>query len=128
MTVATEDPRGRSLSHALAICWFCVLAIASSYPLILNLGTHIPGAGAGDNVAFLWNFWWFRYALAEPGAAFFFTDHLFAPFGTSLVLHTHTALQAMAGATFFSGASVVHAHNLLLLAGLAANGVLTYAL
>lgn len=128
MTVAADDPRGRSISHVLAICWFSVLAIAISYPLILNLGTHIPGAGAGDNVAFLWNFWWFRYALAEPGAAFFFTDHLFAPFGTSLVLHTHTALQAMAGATFFSGASVVHAHNLLLLAGLAANGVLTYAL
>jgi hypothetical protein len=128
MTVATDGARRRLFAHALAFCWFSVLAIAISYPLVLNLGTHIPGAGAGDNVAFLWNFWWFRYALAEPGAAFFFTDHLFAPFGTSLVLHTHTALQAMAGATFFRGASVVHAHNLLLLAGLAANGALAYAL
>lgn len=128
MMPAADDPRGRSLSHALAISWFGLLAIAISYPLILNLGTHIPGAGAGDNVAFLWNFWWFRYALAEPGAAFFFTDRLFAPFGTPLVLHTHTALPAMAGATFFRGASVVHAHNVILLTGLAANGVLAYAL
>ena len=113
---------------AAALSWFLLLAMAVSYPLILNLGTHVPGADAGDNIAFLWNFWWFRYALEQADATLFFTGHLFAPFGTSLVLHTHTALPALAGATLLSRAPVVQAHNLVLLAGLAANGLCAGAL
>jgi hypothetical protein len=122
------DTRARPALQFAAVCWFSALAVAVSFPLILHLDTHIAGTGAGDNVAFLWNFWWFRYALDEPGARLFFTGHLFAPYGTSLVLHTHTALPAVVGATFLGGAPVVAAHNLVLLMGLAANGACTYAL
>ena len=50
------------------------------------------------------------------------------PFGTSLVLNTHTALQSFAGATLLSRLPVVTAHNIVLLAGLAANGIAAYTL
>jgi hypothetical protein len=106
--------------------WFILLACGLSYPLVLNLDTHVPGP-PGDNFAFVWNFWWFRFARAT-GAAVFNSEYLFAPFGASLVLHTHTALQSFAGATVLSRLPVVTAHNVVLLAGLAANGIAVYAL
>ena len=110
------------------MCWFVLFPLAASWPLVLNLGTHIPGAGAGDNVAFLWNFWWFRQALSDPGLEFFFTPYLFAPAGTPLALHTHTARPALAGATILGTLSVAAAHNLVLIGGLAANGITMYLL
>jgi hypothetical protein len=115
-------------SHAAAVCWFLLYAVVVSYPLIVRLDNHVPGTGAGDNVAFLWNFWWVRRALAEPALSVFYTDHLFAPFGTSLVLHTHTALPAWLGATLLAPLQTITAHNVVLLLGLAANGIATYAL
>jgi hypothetical protein len=123
----TLQPRGIPwLSHSLAVCFFAILACVYSYPLVLNLQTHVPGP-PGDNLTFVWNFWWFRFALAT-GSSWFECPYLFAPFGTSLVLHTHTALQAITGATLLAPLPVVAAHNLVLLAGLAANGIATYGL
>jgi hypothetical protein len=104
------------------------LSVWVSYPLILDPGGQIPGQGPEDNISFLWNFWWFRYALSHPGQPLFETTYLFAPFGTSLVQHTHTALPALAGATLFGWMPLVAAHTTILLAGLAANGLAAYAL
>ena len=115
-------------SRVTAAGYFAVLAVVVSWPLALHLGSHLPGAGPGDNLSFLWNFWWAREAFTSPDAALFYTRHLFAPFGAPLVLHTHTALQAMLGATLFAALPVVTAHNVVLLAGLAANGWCVYAL
>jgi hypothetical protein len=119
--------RLRSLEHGLVAVWFVVLAVWVSYPLILDPGGQIPGRGSEDNVSFLWNFWWFRHAL-DTGRPLFHTSHLFAPFGTPLVQHTHTALPALAGATLLRGMPLVAAHTTILLAGLAANGLAAYAL
>ncbi len=118
--------RASPAAHAVVVGWFILLACGLSYPLILNLDTHVPGP-PGDNFAFVWNFWWFRFARGT-GAGVFDCQHLFAPFGTSLVLHTHTALQSFAGATVLSRLPVVTAHNVVLLAGLAGNGIAVYAL
>ena len=118
--------RASPSAHLLVAAWFVVLACGLSYPLILHLDTHVPGP-PGDNFAFVWNFWWFRFARGA-GAGVFDCPYLFAPFGTSLVLHTHSALEAYAGATVLSRLSVITAHNVVLLAGLAANGIAVYAL
>jgi hypothetical protein len=108
--------------------YFAILAVVVSWPLAQHLDTHVPGAGPGDNLSFLWNFWWARRAFALPDGSLFYTTHLFAPFGTPLVLHTHTALPAALGATLLAGLPVVTAHNIVLIAGLAANGWCAYAL
>ena len=119
----------RLLLHAGAAVWFGALAIVFSYPLVLGLDSHVPGAGAGDNLSFLWSAWWARF-LADHGSLgrFFSTDRLFAPFGTSLVLHTHTALEAMVSGVALHALPIVRAHNLVLLAGLAGNGFAAYLL
>ena len=93
----------------------------------MHLSTVLPGA-PGDNVAFLWNFWWMREAIARPDASFFFTDRLFAPFGADLTLHTHTALPAFVGATVLRAFSTATAQNLTILAALTLNGLTAYLL
>jgi len=72
------------------------------FPVLSNLSTVIPGAGAGDNVTFVWNMWWMRYVIHHPGETFFFTPFLFHPVGVDLTLHTHTALPALLGAAWSS--------------------------
>lgn len=96
-------------------------------PLTSRLGTHVPGVFPGDNLTFLWNTWWFRHAFAAHRTGFW-CDRLFAPYGTSLVLHTHTALEALLGFLFLPTASPVVAHNAVLIGGIVANGLCTYAL
>jgi hypothetical protein len=98
------------------------LAIVQTWPLVRHLDTHLPGLGLGDNVSFVWNLWWMREALTSATTTFFSTPLLFAPLGTGLVLHTHTAALAWIAATLLSPMSVVTAHNVLLIASLALNG------
>ena len=100
----------RLLRHIAAAIGFAALAVVWTYPLARHGSTHILGGGAGDNVAFLWNFWWMRAAL-EANLAFFRTDYLFVPTGVDLILHTHTALPAFVGATALGKLPVVAALN-----------------
>ena len=105
------------------------LAVILTYPLVTVLDTHITGLGPGDHLAFLWNDWWARTVVgAGQWSRLFATDRLFAPFGAPLILNTHTALESLASATVLGTMPVVRAHNLLVLAGLAANGMAAYAL
>ncbi len=103
------------------------LALAWSFPLATVAGTHLAGAGFSDNANFLWNFWWMREALGS-GERFFSTPYLFAPFGTDLTLHTHTALNAFAGATLLEGLPPLTAMNVTILASLFLNAFCAYLL
>ena len=58
-------PAVRRHVAALAIC---VAAVAWwLYPVLTRMSEAVPGAGAGDNVSFVWNVWWTRYALHHSG-------------------------------------------------------------
>jgi hypothetical protein len=120
--------RFRWAAHGAAAFGFIALAVLVSAPLYSHLDTHIPGGGAGDNVAFLWNFWWFRFVHQGNAPEYFGTHHQFAPYGSPLILYTHSALEAYLGAIALGRGAIVRAHNVLLIAGLAANGLATYAL
>lgn len=113
------------MRHAFALTLFAGLSVLWTFPLVANLTTHIPGPSAGDNVTFLWNFWWMRTAI-EQRTDFLVTPFICAPWGVNLTLHTHTALPAFIGATLGRGLSIVAALNLLLLAGIALNGACAY--
>jgi hypothetical protein len=119
---------GRSLRHIPAVALFALLACVWSYPLVLQLGTAVPGAGAGDNLTSLWNVWWMRRALELPDTPFFFTSYIFAPFGADLTLHTHTALLGWVAGTLLHRVALVPAFNLLILGSLCLNATCTYVL
>lgn len=114
-------------AHILALIVFSVEAIALSWPLAASLDHAIAGA-SGDNLAFLWNAWWMRMALASPALDFFHTDYVFAPFGIDLTLHTHTALPAWISSTALGSLPVVTAQNVVILGSLALNGFAAYLL
>jgi hypothetical protein len=106
----------------LPLLFFVGVACVTTFPLVINLSSRLPGEVAGDNVTFLWNIWWGREALAHGAGAFFYSPLLFAPFGFNLTLHTNTALQAMFGAVVLGEFSSVTAQNLIILATLTLNG------
>lgn len=112
--------------HGLAFLVSVGLALVWTYPLALHLATHIPGSAQGDGPVFVWNNWWMRTAIASPSARIFWTPLLFAPFGTSLVLNSHSALPSLVAATVFRPAGLVLATNLVLLTGLALNVFTAY--
>jgi hypothetical protein len=115
------------LSHIAAALAMAALALAWSFPLAAVARTHLAGGGFSDNANFLWNFWWMREALGS-GEPFFSTPYLFAPYGTDLTLHTHTALNAFAGATVFGGLPPLAALNITILLSLFLNGFCAYLL
>jgi hypothetical protein len=104
-----------------AVCWLWL------HPILQHLHTAIPGAGAGDNVTFVWNLWWMRYVLHHPGYSFFSTPFLFHPFGVNLTLNTHTALPAFVAA-LLGPDSLIASLNLLVVAHVYLNFVCMYAL
>jgi hypothetical protein len=114
------------IRHAAVLVLFALLAVLLTWPLAARLGTHVPGTALDDNALFMWNFWWVRQALADPGARVFFTHALFAPSGVDLVLHSYSLLNAFAGATLLGGWPLPSALGLTLLAACALNGFITY--
>src|SRR5262249_35644139 len=114
--------RTSQLRAAAAAAMFALLAFIWSFPLGTRLSSALPGRGFGDNAMFLWNFWWMRRSRAA-GQPFFHTDYLFAPFGTDVTLHTHTALTAFVGAAVLGPLDVLTALNVTTLASLSLNGL-----
>ena len=102
---------------AVDVALLAVVECLWTFPLVARLSQAIPGA-PGDNLSFLWNFWWTRRALAVPGLHVFDTAYLFHPLHVDLALNTHTALNAWIGATLLAPWSIVTALNVTILASL----------
>jgi hypothetical protein len=118
--------RSATLLHLPALSFFVGLAALWSFPLVVHLASCIPGATSGDGPTFVWNNWWMRLALDSPDQQFFWTPLQFAPLGTSLVLHTHTALPSFVSATLFRSLPVLTATNVTILSALVLNGFTAY--
>lgn len=118
----------RIAQHAGPLALLALLTAGWSFPLVLDLHESIPGRAPGDNLTFLWNFWWVRHVLDNPELQFFRTDYLFSPIGVDLTLHTHTMLPALFGATVLGSLSITLAHNLVLLFTLFLNAAMAYLL
>jgi hypothetical protein len=110
-----------------AVAFFMTLAIWTMLPVLADIDGVIPGTHLGDSAAGLWNVWWFTQAVGKRQNPYW-TDVLFAPFGTQLSLHTHATTHSVLAWPLTSFTSVVAAHNLALLTGLALNGICVWML
>ena len=54
-------------SHLYVLLGYAVVAIVFSWPLPLNLGTHLTGNPGGDTGVYVWNQWVFRHEIFEHG-------------------------------------------------------------
>ena len=111
--------------HVGPLLLFAGLSLLWTFPLVLHMGTHVPG-DPGDNYSILWNLWWARRALTSSDLSFFHTPYLFAPFGADLVNHPHTALQGFFAATVLARVDLVPALNLVILLSVFANFACAY--
>jgi len=92
--------------------FYLFLAVVLTYPLALQLGTHIPGHDT-DGPAQTWSLWWTRYALLDLGRAPFTTDYLFYPLGLNLVAYTPVFLNGILSIPIQLIFGVIVAQNLL---------------
>lgn len=65
---------------------YLLFALLWSYPLALHFTTHRAGI-AGDGDVFMWNYWYFKYAV-DNGLPLTHTSLLFYPNPVSLTYHT----------------------------------------
>ncbi len=54
--------------------------------MALHFSTGVIGSGSDDQI-FIWNYWWIKHAIVDLKTNPFYTDYLFYPHRTGLVLH-----------------------------------------
>jgi hypothetical protein len=104
---------------------YAALALAATWPLVLHLGTHVPGAEDGrgfwlfsEAEVNLWNLWWFRHSLVDLRQSPFHCQLLFHPFGANLWLHMLAPLHGAIALLLQGVFSLAAAQNLLILGNL----------
>lgn len=70
-----------------------VLAVLLTYPLVMTIFTHVPGAD-GDPSAYIWAFWWAKRSLLSPDSSAFYSNFILYPVGADLVLNASVWLKA----------------------------------
>ena len=87
----------RSAIHIAVVAAYAALAVVCTWPLVAQLGTHVPGSAtwAFDEYTFLWNSWWLRYSALDLGQSPLVSTHTFYPLGISLALYTYNLFNAL---------------------------------
>jgi hypothetical protein len=102
--------------HVLAVAGYAVVALAFSWPLPINLDTHLTGIPAGDTGVYVWNQWVFRHELVEHGRQPFQTDSLFSSGNpANLSLHNYTTFQNLLALPLIPVLGVVATFNIVYL-------------
>src|SRR3712207_1859383 len=103
----------RSLARAsLAAAGFIGVAIVFSWPLVLHLGSGLPGPVSGDTGIYVWNLWRFRHEILEHGRLPYFTAEVLSLTGTTnLTFHNSTVAAALAAFPLIPITGVVAAFN-----------------
>jgi hypothetical protein len=114
----------RARLHVTALTIVAAGVFVWTWPILDHIREAVPGTGPGDNLTFVWNVWWARYALTHQLAPLS-TPMLLYPFGADLSLHTHTLLPALA-VSFI--ANPVAAQNVLIVLHLFLNFSCAYLL
>jgi hypothetical protein len=97
----------------LVIPGYIIIAIVTTYPLILNLSSLL--GPAEDNQMFIWNLWWFKYSIFDLGTSPFYTHYLFFPEGANLLFHTFSPLNNVFALILAPLFGYIISYNLLIL-------------
>ncbi len=97
----------------LVLIFYTILAAINTYPLLTDF-TAILGPPE-DNQLFVWNLWWFGFAVGELNSWPFYTDYLFYPEGSNLYFHTFSPLNCLIAVPLQPLIGLVPAYNLIML-------------
>lgn len=95
-----------------------------TWPWILHFSDAFFGDG-GDGFQNAWNLWWVHRSGGD-GGNIWFTTFLHYPYGTSLLGHTLSPLNSLAGAVLMNVLSLVQAYNLVVIGSFVATGITTF--
>ena len=116
--------------HAAVLALYAAFAVVLTWPLVRHLSTHVPGSytWALDEYTFLWNSWWFRYALTHLHQNPLHSTYTFYPLGISLVLYTYNLFNAAVALPLQSFLSLPAISNLTFLLATVLSGYGTFLL
>jgi hypothetical protein len=109
--------RGSRGSHAAVLAAYVAVAIVFSWPLLLNIGTHLTGNPEGDTGVYVWNQWVFRHELIEHRQLPYFTDSIFSltTRDANLSLHNYTTFQDLLAVPLIPVLGIVATFNVVYL-------------
>jgi hypothetical protein len=111
---------------ALILIVYGLAAVAMTWPVAAQLGTHLPGGG-DDLWVHQWTFWWVKESIVK-GYNPLYTHLLFYPGGVSLATHNFAWLNIAAWLPLQTIVGSNAAYSLLFIATFALNGLSMYAL
>lgn len=126
--MGAEWCKQRAGHAALTLLGFVLVAVASTWPLLRHITTHVLGPWRSDNFEYLWKLWWVPEALFNRATSPFIVPDMYYPHGYALaygeITPVHTFL--LAPLTYLVGPVLVY--NLAVMASIALTGWLTYLL
>ncbi|MGD2050822.1 MAG: glycosyltransferase family 39 protein, partial [Chloroflexota bacterium] len=108
----------------LAIFAYSIVAIAVTWPLAINFGSHLLGSST-DSLLHYWNGWWVKQALND-GQNPFYSPLIFYPKGISLVTHNIAWFNVLFWILFESIIGGIQAYNLSILFSLVLCGLAVF--
>lgn len=84
------------LSWAACLALYGGLFVVFTWPLAADFSTSFLAVPGGDSYVFVWDVWWFRKAVFG-GLNPYFTDWLFYPHGSGLIMHGFTPVLGLLG-------------------------------
>lgn len=114
--------------HLIALAGYILLTLIFTYPLILNLSTHVLGDSKLDNFEYVWKMWWVPHALFERGISPFFHPDIYVPFGYPLAYGEISPIHTFGMMPFTLLLGEIVSYNLAALGSFVLTGWATYAL
>lgn len=83
--------------HLGVLALYTILTLLLTWPMPARLTTHVPGIAqwAFDESTFLWNVWYFKYALVDNLANPLHSELIWYPLGIDLILYTYNFFHAL---------------------------------
>ncbi|HVE11961.1 MAG TPA: hypothetical protein VNI01_01085 [Elusimicrobiota bacterium] len=113
--------------HAAALVGFIALALLYTLPVARRFATHFPGT-PGETFNNVWNMWHFRWTLTHPGGNPLWTDHLYWPYGSNLLLVHGTLVHSALAFVLQPLIGAVRSYNAVYLLSLVLAGYGVYGL
>ena len=113
--------------HFIVLIIYTFLALAMTWPLLLNFTTALPGV-EGDAGSFVWALGWMKSALVNLHVNPFHTDYVFYPLGGATQLLWAVSLIALISIPLQDLFGLIATHNILYLAATVLTAYGTYLL
>lgn len=117
----------KNKSLILVLFLYLVVTLFMTFPLVLNLTTHIPGVGE-DGPIHVWHLWWLKHSLFELKSSPLVTNYVFWPQTINTVFDVHTFTNALISLPLQPLLGLILTSNLIIIASLTLSALGAYLL